>query len=49
MSIDGRAVESMNDVLAIVRSGEPGRTVTFELRRGKKELKLPVQLAATNG
>ena len=47
MSIDARVVESANDVLAIVRAGEPGRTVTFELRRGKGELKVPVQLGTT--
>jgi S1-C subfamily serine protease len=49
MSIDGRPVETINDVAALVRAGEPGRTVTFELRRGKVELKVPVQLAAMTG
>jgi S1-C subfamily serine protease len=49
MSIEGRPVETTNDVAALVRAGEPGRTVTFELRRGKSELKVPVQLAAMTG
>jgi putative serine protease PepD len=47
MSIDGRPVESPYDVMAIVRASRPGRTVTFELRRGKGELKVPVQLGTT--
>jgi serine protease Do len=47
MSIDGRPVESPYDVMAIVRAGRPNQTVTFELRRGKGELKVPVQLGAT--
>ncbi len=33
--------------MAIVHAGRPGRTVTFELQRGKGELKVPVQLGAT--
>jgi len=49
MSIEGRPVESMRDVMAIVRASEPGRTVTLQLQRGKGELKVPVQLAETTG
>ncbi len=47
MSIDGRPVEFPYDVMAIVRAGRPNQTVTFELQRGKGELKVPVQLGAT--
>jgi S1-C subfamily serine protease len=46
VSIEGRPVESIRDVTAIVRANEPGRTLTFELRRHKESLDVPIQLAA---
>ena len=35
-SVNGRAVESIGDVTALVRSLDPGRTVVIDLRRGTK-------------
>src|SRR5262249_37254533 len=34
VAVNGRAVESMSDVEALVRGGDPGQPVTFELKRG---------------
>jgi serine protease DegQ len=48
-SINGRAVESIGDVTALVRSLDPGRTVTMALRRGAKAVEVRVQLGATAG
>ena len=47
-SINGRAVESIGDVTALVRSLDPGRTVTMALRRGTKAVEVRVQLGATH-
>jgi S1-C subfamily serine protease len=44
ISIDGRPVESIRDVTAIVRSDTPGNTLTFELRRGKTSLRAAIEL-----
>ena len=46
MKIDGRSVESMAEVMAIVRHDTPGRNVVVELRRGNTALRVPVRLAA---
>ncbi|HEY5171270.1 MAG TPA: S1C family serine protease [Acidimicrobiia bacterium] len=48
-SINGRAVESIGDVTALVRSLDPGRTVTMALRRGTKAVEVRVRLGATPG
>lgn len=48
-SINGRAVESIADVTALVRSLDPGGTVTMALRRGTKAVEVRVQLGATTG
>jgi S1-C subfamily serine protease len=44
ISVEGRPVASIRDVTALVRSDEPGRTLTFELRRGSKSLMVPIEL-----
>jgi S1-C subfamily serine protease len=46
VSVEGRPVESISDVTALVRSDEPGQTLTFELRRGSKSLMVPIELTA---
>ena len=46
MKIDGRSVESMAEVMAIVRHDTPGKNVVVELRRGNTALRVPVRLAA---
>ena len=48
-SINGRAVESIADVTALVRSIDPGMSVIMQLRRGKEALAVRVQLGATAG
>jgi S1-C subfamily serine protease len=48
-SINGRAVESIADVTALVRSIDPGITVIMELRRGNQALAVRVELGATTG
>jgi S1-C subfamily serine protease len=48
-SINGRAVESIADVTALVRSIDPGNSVVMQLRRGKQALAVHVQLGATTG
>jgi serine protease DegQ len=48
-SINGRSVESIGDLTAVVRSLEPGRTVVMDLRRGKKPVEVKVRLGATAG
>jgi S1-C subfamily serine protease len=48
-SIDGRAVESIGDVTALVQGFAPGRTVVMALRRGQRTLDVRVQLGATSG
>jgi S1-C subfamily serine protease len=48
-SINGRAVESIGDVTALVRGLDPGRTVAMELRRGTSTVELQVQLGAATG
>jgi S1-C subfamily serine protease len=48
-SINGRAVESIGDVTALVRSLDPGRTVVMTLRRGTTAVEVRVRLGATAG
>jgi putative serine protease PepD len=47
--VDGRAVESRNDVMAIVRTDKPGRAVTLILERGPGTLKVRLTLVGTPG
>jgi putative serine protease PepD len=48
-AVDGYAVESIKDVMTVVRADEPGRTVTFQVVRGTDEHKVRVQLVASSG
>jgi serine protease DegS len=48
-SVNGRTVETIGDVTALVRSFDPGRTVAIVLRRGTQALELRVQLGAMTG
>ena len=48
-SINGRAVESIGDVTALVRSFDPGRVVVIGLRRGTHAVEVRVKLGATTG
>ena len=48
-SVNGRTVETIGDVTALVRSFDPGRTVAIVLRRGPQALEVRVQLGATTG
>ena len=46
-SINGRTVESIRDLTALVRGLDPGRTVVMAVRRGKQALEVRVELGAT--
>ncbi|MDQ1380576.1 MAG: serine protease Do [Actinomycetota bacterium] len=48
-SINGRAVESITDVTALVRSIDPGISIVIELRRGNQAVTYRVELGATTG
>jgi S1-C subfamily serine protease len=48
-SINGRTVETIGDVTALVRSFDPGNDVVITLRRGTKAIELRVRLGATTG
>jgi S1-C subfamily serine protease len=48
-SIDGRTVETIGDVTALVAGQEPGRTVVVQVRRGDQALELKVRLGPTTG
>ncbi|MDQ1434465.1 MAG: serine protease DegQ, partial [Actinomycetota bacterium] len=48
-SINGRAVESIADVTALVRSIDPGIKIVMELRRGNQALVVQIELGATTG
>jgi serine protease DegQ len=48
-SINGRSVESIGDVTALVRSFDPGRVVVIGLRRGTHAIEVRVTLGATPG
>jgi S1-C subfamily serine protease len=48
-SINGRAVDKIADVTALVRSIDPGISIIMELRRGAEALTVRVQLGATTG
>lgn len=48
-SINGRTVESIADVTALVRSFDPGHTVVMGLRRGKQAVAVRVKLGAISG
>jgi putative serine protease PepD len=45
LSIDGLAVESMSDLLAIVRSHEPGDKLRFAVERGQRDFDVQLVLA----
>ena len=45
LSIDGLAVESMSDLLAIVRSHQPGDKLRFAVERGQRDFEVQVVLA----
>ncbi len=49
MAVDGRAVDSMSDVEALVRGDSPGQPVTFQLARDKKQVNVRVVLGSTAG
>jgi S1-C subfamily serine protease len=44
VAIDGKKVESMDDVIGIVSSKKPGDEVTLELRRGEEKRSVKVKL-----
>jgi putative serine protease PepD len=48
-SVNGRAVSTVGDVTAIVRSLRPGTAVIVDLRRGKKNVEARMLLGATDG
>jgi putative serine protease PepD len=48
-SVNGRAVPTVGDLTAVVRSMEPGETVVVDLRRGKSSVETHVRLGATDG
>jgi putative serine protease PepD len=48
-SVDGRAVDSMSDVEALVRGDNPGQPVAFQLTRGDDQVNVRVVLGSTAG
>src|SRR5262249_38062908 len=48
-SINGTAVPTVGDLIAVVRSLHPGDTVVLDLRRGKSSFEARVRLGATKG
>jgi S1-C subfamily serine protease len=48
-AVDGRAVNSVGEVTAIVQSMEPGETVVFDLLRANRTLEISARLGATPG
>jgi putative serine protease PepD len=48
-AVDGRAVDSMDDIEALVRGDEPGQPVTFDLTRGDDHVSVRVVLGSTPG
>ncbi len=48
-AVDGRSVESMAEVNAIVQGLDPGRAVTVTLRRGTKTMAVQAQLGSMTG
>ncbi len=48
-AVNGRAVDSMTDVEALVRGDNPGQPVTFQLSRGDDQLNVKVTLGSTAG
>ncbi len=48
-AMNGRPVDTMNEVMATVRSGSPGEVMTLELRRGTADIKVQFALAAQKG
>jgi serine protease DegS len=49
VAVDSRLVDSMGAVLAMVRGSDPGETMTLELRRGTRAMRVEVQLASVAG
>lgn len=48
-AVNGRAVESMSDVEALVRGDNPAQPVTFQLTRGDDQVNVRVVLGSTAG
>jgi S1-C subfamily serine protease len=48
-AIDGRSVDAIGAVTAIVRAKDPGETVTIALRRGGEDLTVQVPLGSITG
>jgi S1-C subfamily serine protease len=48
-TVDGRTVESIGDVTALVQGLDPGRTVAIGVRRGDETLEMQVKLGAKAG
>lgn len=48
-SVNGRAVESMSEVTAIVQSLDPGKTVVVNLRRGTTSMEIRAVLGSMTG
>jgi len=49
VAVDGRPVDSMADVEALVRGHDPGQPVTFRVGRGRTRLDMTVVLGSTTG
>jgi S1-C subfamily serine protease len=49
VSLDGRPVESMSEVMALVRSDDPGQTVTVVLDRKGNEFAVRIELGSQKG
>ncbi len=49
VSVDGRPVVSIDDVVATIRAYRPGQTMTLEMRRGSNAFNADVTLAAVAG
>jgi len=48
-SVDGRPVDSVSQLTALVRGMDPGKVIDLDLRRGKDTVEVHVQLGATTG
>jgi S1-C subfamily serine protease len=49
VSVNGFGVATVDDVMAIVRSNNPGSAVDLQLRRGTRSFRVKVKLAAVTG
>jgi putative serine protease PepD len=48
-AVGGRPVESIGDVMGIVRAAEPGKKLLFAVRRGSDELSADLELGTEKG